>query len=68
MTTALPDDRIAGYDVWHCALTVTRRRDNGIGSVKGTIEVVILRLTAESGQRGYGEASPLKRNVQAAIP
>ncbi len=58
MTTALPDDRITGFDVWHCALPVTGRRDHGIGSVEGTIEVVIVRLTAEGGQLGYGEASP----------
>ncbi|WP_425416798.1 enolase C-terminal domain-like protein [Oricola indica] len=58
MTSTLPDERIIAFDVWHCALPVVGRRDHGIGSVGGTIEVVILRLTGESGLQGFGEASP----------
>lgn len=53
-----PDDIISGMDLWHCALPVTGRRDHGIGSVGGTIEVIILRLTTEGGLEGWGEASP----------
>ena len=34
------------------------RRDHGIGSVEGTCEIVLLRLTAEGGAEGWGEASP----------
>jgi muconate cycloisomerase len=49
---------ITGYDVWHCALPVVSRRDHGIGSIAGRIEVVVLRLTAEDGTMGWGEASP----------
>ncbi|MBV2360626.1 muconate cycloisomerase [Thalassococcus sp. CAU 1522] len=49
---------ITGYDVWHLALPVTARRDHGIGSVAGTVEVIVLRLTAENGAEGWGEASP----------
>jgi len=50
--------KITGFDVWHLALPVTSRRDHGIGSVEGTCEVVILRLTSEDGNEGFGEASP----------
>lgn len=50
--------QITGFDVWHLALPVTSRRDHGIGSVAGTCEVVILRLTAADGTEGWGEASP----------
>lgn len=52
------EDRIIGYDVWHCALPVVSRRDHGIGSVAGAVEVIILRLTTEGGVHGFGEASP----------
>ena len=45
-------------DVWHCAVPVAGRRDHGIGSVTGAIEVVILRLTTEGGVQGFGEAAP----------
>ena len=40
---------ITGFDVWHLALPVTSRRDHGIGSVAGACEIVVLRLTADSG-------------------
>ncbi|ARE38338.1 Muconate cycloisomerase [Rhodovulum sp. P5] len=50
--------RITGFDVWHCALPVRGQRVHGIGAVAGTVEVIILRLTAEDGTEGYGEASP----------
>ena len=49
---------IVGFDLWHLALPVTSRRDHGIGSVEGSCEVVILRLTSEDGKQGFGEASP----------
>ncbi|WP_170333677.1 enolase C-terminal domain-like protein [Ruegeria arenilitoris] len=52
------NQKITGFDVWHLALPVTSRRDHGIGSVEGTCEVVILRLTSEDGSEGFGEASP----------
>lgn len=52
------NQKITGFDVWHLALPVTSRRDHGIGSVEGTCEVVILRLTSEDGNEGFGEASP----------
>ena len=55
---APPDARITGFDVWHCALPVTGRRDHGIGSVAGRVEVIVLRLTEEIGVEGFGEASP----------
>ena len=50
--------RIVGFDLWHLALPVVSRRDHGVGTVQGTCEVVVLRLTAESGEVGFGEASP----------
>lgn len=52
------DQTITGFDLWHLALPVTTRRDHGIGSVEGACEIVVLRLTAEGGETGFGEASP----------
>lgn len=52
------DQSITGFDVWHLSLPVTSRRDHGIGSVAGSCEIVVLRLTAEDGIEGWGEASP----------
>ncbi|TMV03242.1 muconate cycloisomerase [Ruegeria sediminis] len=49
---------IIGFDLWHLALPVVSARDHGIGRVEGTCEVVVLRLTAEGGAQGFGEASP----------
>lgn len=45
-------------DLWHLQLPVNSRRDHGIGSVEGFCEVIIVRLRAEGGQVGFGEASP----------
>ncbi|MDA7425737.1 muconate cycloisomerase [Thalassococcus lentus] len=44
--------------VWHLSLPVVSRRDHGIGTVAGSCEIVVLRLTAEDGTVGWGEASP----------
>lgn len=52
------DEKIVAMDVWHCQCPVKSRRDHGIGSVLDHIDVVIVRLTSESGLCGYGEASP----------
>lgn len=52
------DEKIVAMDVWHLALPVNSRRDHGIGTVADAIEIVVVRLTAESGQTGYGEGSP----------
>ncbi len=52
------DQKITGFDLWHLKLPVTSRRDHGIGSVAGACEIVVLRLTAEDGSEGFGEASP----------
>ena len=49
---------ITGMDIWRLALPVVSRRDHGIGSVEGSCEIVVLRLTAEGGETGFGEASP----------
>ena len=49
---------ITGYQTWHLALPVTSTRDHGIGRVEGTCEIIVLALTAEGGEIGYGEASP----------
>ena len=49
---------ITGFETWHLALPVTSTRDHGIGRVEGTCEIIILALTAEGGEIGYGEASP----------
>lgn len=50
--------RIVGYDLWHLALPVVSRRDHGIGSVERACEIIVLRLTAEGGAQGFGEAAP----------
>ncbi len=52
------NQRIIEMDLWHLELPVVSRRDHGIGSVEGSCEVVIVRLTAEGGAVGFGEASP----------
>ncbi|MBY4891273.1 muconate cycloisomerase [Rhodobacteraceae bacterium N5(2021)] len=49
---------ITGFKLWHLSLPVNARRDHGIGSVAGAVEIVVLRLEAEGGTAGYGEASP----------
>lgn len=50
--------RIISFDLWHLALPVNAPRDHGIGRVEGSCEVIVLRLTAEGGAVGWGEASP----------
>ena len=57
MTTNL-DQKIVGFDLWQLSLPVVSRREHGIGAVQGACEVIVLRLTAESGAEGFGEASP----------
>ena len=52
------EEKIVAMDVWHVALPVNSRRDHGIGTVADAIEIVGVRLTGESGQPGFGEASP----------
>ncbi|MFN3938485.1 MAG: enolase C-terminal domain-like protein [Gemmobacter sp.] len=52
------DQRITGFRLWHLSLPVVSRRDHGIGTVGGAVEVVVLRLTAEGGAEGWGEAAP----------
>ncbi len=52
------DQKITAMDVWHAQLPVRTRRDHGIGTVADRIDVVIVRLTSESGVQGYGEGSP----------
>lgn len=50
--------RIREMKVWHVALPVRSRRDHGIGTVEGGVDVVLVRLTSEDGVVGWGEASP----------
>ncbi|MFS8184545.1 hypothetical protein ACMG4P_23725 [Pseudovibrio denitrificans] len=52
------EQKITGMDVWHVQLPVNARRDHGIGSVEHAVDIIILRLTAEGGETGWGEASP----------
>lgn len=52
------DQRIVALDVHHLSLPVTSRRDHGIGTVAGNVEVVLVRLEAEGGAVGWGEAAP----------
>lgn len=48
---------ITGFGLWHLVLPVVSRRDQGVGSVAGSCETVVLRLTAEDGTTGFGEAA-----------
>jgi muconate cycloisomerase len=57
-TTNLLQATIRSMDVWHLSVPVNARRDHGIGSVEGAVDIVVLRLTAEDGTQGWGEASP----------
>ena len=52
------EQTITAMDVWHLALPVNARRDHGIGTVKDTVDIVVVRLTSEDGSVGWGEASP----------
>ncbi len=52
------DQQIVGFDLWPLRLPVISARDHGIGRVDGACEVIVLRLTTESGEAGWGEASP----------
>lgn len=52
------DQIITGFDLWRLALPVVSRRDHGIGAIEGSCEIIVLRLTAEDGAEGFGEASP----------
>lgn len=52
------DQLITGFDLWYLALPVVSARDHGIGRVSGHCEVIVLRLRAEGGKEGFGEASP----------
>ncbi len=60
MKHPLPDlfQTIIGFDLWRLALPVVSRRDHGIGSVEGAIDTVVLRLSAQCGAEGWGEAAP----------
>lgn len=52
------DQKITGFDVWRLSIPVVSRREHGVGAVSGACEVIVLRLTAEDGTEGFGEASP----------
>lgn len=52
------DQTVTGMTVWHLRMPVLSRRDHGIGSVEGAVDIVVVRLTSEGGEEGYGEASP----------
>lgn len=57
--TRMPDgEAITGMRLWHLELPVVSRRDHGIGTVKGSVEIIVVELETASGARGYGEASP----------
>lgn len=52
------DQKITGMKLWHLSLPVLSRRDHGIGTVEGACEIIVVSLTGEGGQTGWGEASP----------
>lgn len=45
-------------EVRQCRVPVVSPRDHGIGRVADAVDVVLVRLTAEDGSEGWGEASP----------
>ena len=55
--TAL-EAKIERVEAWRLALPVRSARDHGVGRVAGAVETVLLRLTAEGGATGCGEAAP----------
>ncbi len=52
------EEKIVEMDVWHLSMPVNSRRDHGIGTIADAIEIIVVRLTSESGETGFGEASP----------
>ncbi len=58
MLKDLTKRKLSPWMLWHCQCPVKSRRDHGIGSVVDHIDVVVVRLTSDSGLCGYGEASP----------
>ncbi|MEY8842635.1 muconate cycloisomerase, partial [Cribrihabitans sp. XS_ASV171] len=52
------EQHITGFDLWYLSLPVVSARDHGIGRVDGACEIIVLRLSAEGGETGWGEASP----------
>ena len=51
-------ETITAMRLWHLELPVVSRRDHGIGTVKDSVEIIVVELEAASGATGYGEASP----------
>ncbi|MCY4317507.1 MAG: muconate cycloisomerase [Roseovarius sp.] len=49
---------ITGYDLWHLELPVAAVRSHGVGQMDGSCEIIVLRLMAEGGDEGWGEAAP----------
>ena len=49
--------KITDVKVWHIRVPVVSTRSHGIGDIEGGFEVVLLRLTTEGGQEGWGEAA-----------
>ncbi|MBX2883746.1 MAG: hypothetical protein KTR32_27585, partial [Granulosicoccus sp.] len=49
---------ITALDTWLLRLPVNARRDHGIGSIEHAVDIVVVRLTADNGKQGFGEASP----------
>ena len=49
--------KIIDIKVWHVRVPVVSTRSHGIGDIEGGFEVVLLRLTTEGGQEGWGEAA-----------
>lgn len=52
------EQTIIGLDLWRLGLPAVSRRDHGSGVVEGHCEIIVIRLRAEGGLEGYGEASP----------
>ena len=53
----MTSEPITRMEVWHLQLPVNARRDHGIGSVVGAVDIVVLGLGVEDGTMGWGEAS-----------
>lgn len=51
------EETITAMEVRQLKVPVNARRDHGIGSVKHAVDVVVVSLSCESGETGYGEAA-----------
>lgn len=52
------EDAIRAMTIWTVENRIAMTRSQGIGSIKGSVRRVVIRLDTDSGLSGYGEAAP----------